>query len=999
MILFFAISTTWSTSVVTYAADGVAVARANASLRSIGHQTWILGAGLSGENGVCAFALTAAASPETASRVKAQVIQTVTERIHARTSAMRGVQSVLAGSANVFHQIDRGANSQGLLFREGGGATLNRPNTLIGDHDDFIAAARIFDHMSHQTVVYNQQGEASFNLWNAFLIQTGSHLISESYQAFREKIFGPTLGQLKNLYSTSTAFLLSYMEMQNELSATVPGEPVIAAQTPDAEVSPNIYSRLASAIANPRVKGRKIFSFIDLIQKRLHEEAQSGSSTLAAMLTESAPLETKQASLRQWLVTQFPWLVEKDDQPQAVITWLIQNFSRAFGEEGSPPLRQILEYDIKIGSLWFEQRSVQQDRVFRALKATVTEAFDDGIIRDAISQSTSDPSRPLRPGEISSWETLFQTDAAQLSAPWFEGLPLAMNQFLENLYEELPNLNQKFLEDLRKEVTTKDKETQTRSLYQQAVSIRDRGAGRELTGVELRKYHIAVAFLAAWGGGESTNTEDSLIFSRSNSGDNFIFSLGLMAKFRKDLQVWSSYGAFGMLSPFVSVDGSMITFPGLHFSLQYVADLGTSVLWPKPSSNILNMTNPMTVGAGHHTLPIGPLVFKVHGAGTTRSHGVSWSTNMPLSLAQGLDPMAADMAHAGVGPGLPNLLANIAFTERLIRYQRARAGIEMGLSAMEFNKIPGTWLGRSMGSLDGIAHAMAYSGDMEMVRMIPVYSLMSPSNPETLPLQTEQVYEQLDRGEITGVLRSAMDRANSDAAELSTIQRGIVSDNPQAFRFFGNRICLNQGHADQDAGPTAVPMLRSLVTRFLPLAHQYEYTNPLAPYLDQYPSLRGINPDNFEGTHFLVTNWNDLSEKSDRGLIAKFPDLLKVPREFWPKLRSQSIEYFAVSIWGFYDYMLRGPLGDGSPWPLEDDVVAQNVIKDFYDLLVSRKLLNKGESFLSYYARKFVKAEAKGWEMANPESRSVPGRLKKVQNYWEAERLRVLAVLQENHLI
>jgi hypothetical protein len=398
--------------------------------------------------------------------------------------------------------------------------------------------------------------------------------------------------------------------------------------------------------------------------------------------------------------------------------------------------------------------------------------------------------------------------------------------------------------------------------------------------------------------------------------------------------------------------------------------------------------------------PNSPGVFLeiLHGAGTTKSSVASLRTLIGLLASYGFNPNGIDNPDAGTGP---RFHGDFLMTSRYLQeYLRQSAGGKTGGRGSGENRYPLLTLGRSMGATKVVADQILFensAADMSFA--------MSFSNPMTLKEQTESVFNQLRNGTITGVVLQALHDADTYSDQFYDMVLRAQRIAPQSFATAGNLIVYLQGDDDEDARvvkpgqPDVLTALNDFRDRITPAGHIYTFHNPLAGN----ELLAKEDPEHMEATHFLVSNRDDL--RPDQ--IDPESAWSRIPNENLPKLKSQTLEVFAV-MYGSMDYIIAG-LPNGAPWPFEKERQARDAMLRLRADLCGVRADGTPRTFFEWFVERINQTSRKRGEEAitieqvratPPGQRLLVERLSRAWHYWNVqEPNRVEAIYRANGLI
>lgn len=277
-----------------------------------------------------------------------------------------------------------------------------------------------------------------------------------------------------------------------------------------------------------------------------------------------------------------------------------------------------------------------------------------------------------------------------------------------------------------------------------------------------------------------------------------------------------------------------------------------------------------------------PVAFNLmfyHGAGTPASNSASFVPLMTQAVQFGADPIAFDMPGSvgEVGVAMNSLRSSSevgVYAMKLGQYTKSTAKVKT---------VPLISAGRSIGSTDQLMESeIGLEYDMQPVP--DLFFSTSTSNPLTMDLQTENVFAQVARGDIKGIIPDAIEHADTNTTDLLRRYDGLLEKNPNALKYHGDSTVHVQGHRDQDGGPNVIKDLYRFRNKYQPLAHVYEIEDHLAdlpPHILK-KLIEGVNPDFLEATHFLLS----IRENNE---IAK--------------LRDQAMEVYAL-MYAMLDYLI-----------------------------------------------------------------------------------------------
>ena len=419
----------------------------------------------------------------------------------------------------------------------------------------------------------------------------------------------------------------------------------------------------------------------------------------------------------------------------------------------------------------------------------------------------------------------------------------------------------------------------------------------------------------------------------------------------------------------------------------------------------------------------------VHGSGTTNSSAQSWKalimgftsafSNMKTAVTDGIgfNPMAPDFAFAGVGPVVKRPYQVLAFMDRTIHSLRAmakRSGVDQN---------PFVYFGRSSGALYALSHALFFQGPRNL---IDAYIGMSFSHPETIEKQIANIHEQRDKGYFSNVDNQSLSWFQRVSDKTLERLRQLKKEKAAKLATLGDHILFFQGDSDEDGNIsrdiTAISGLRDLRDQFVPLVHVYEFYNPLQNHPIFKIGLKEglITPYSFEATHFLLSTnpnmkrdaWRRIEKTFLEAWTKKFPDkdppeLPEVSDADLPALMDQFTEMIAA-MFGFFDYLAE----NNSPFP--EMVRAKEVFSAYKIKILGSEQAAKTTYFDWYRDQIIVRGAAMGrkknpdverykdlqnnpenWRNIDPNPRGLLGRLKRVEDYWLTERVRIKAIRGE----
>lgn len=394
----------------------------------------------------------------------------------------------------------------------------------------------------------------------------------------------------------------------------------------------------------------------------------------------------------------------------------------------------------------------------------------------------------------------------------------------------------------------------------------------------------------------------------------------------------------------------------------------------------------------------GPILLLAHGEGTNKSHVGSWTALLPTYRAQGYSSVGIDMPLAGQGIDMPSFgvesqgrfartpLSRLGLVARYID-QTLRTLHEESIAKGDLpSTIPLNYLGRSLGSTRGFIHALLHQSTVDF------YTLMSLTVPDTLEMQTANIYEQLKKGDISVIMRESLENGKGLAKELVALLEDMKANDPHVFENFGHNMVFLQGDSDADGGPTVLEDVRGFVAKYCPEAEVFSFHNRLLKHKEILAG-RQINGDLVEGSHFIANNDANVTIEDVRK--GKHPEFEGVPDEDLPKFRDQTIEMDAI-MWGQMDYFADGPDGHGLPWPRPDDRIRQ--LKAQATREAKGLPAMGGKTLQQWYAesRKIPEAEIVS---AEPGYYSLPQRLKRVRLQWEAKRVKMAEKMKAQGLL
>lgn len=384
-----------------------------------------------------------------------------------------------------------------------------------------------------------------------------------------------------------------------------------------------------------------------------------------------------------------------------------------------------------------------------------------------------------------------------------------------------------------------------------------------------------------------------------------------------------------------------------------------------------------------------------HGGGSLRSSIASWTSLMPRILQNGTIPVAIDMPGSLGNRGVS--MYSLRTAEEVGTYigQKIQKLVRRITNAKD---LPFEVVGRSSGATQAFAAALANKGK---VQEAPIqYILSSFSNPLTGEEQTKNLRDKVARGEIDFIVEESLDAANKLSENLLVVMDRKLQSSPDFFKRFGDDLLYMQGEDDEDGAPQSaeslgvVGELERFRRKYSPLGHIYVMDTPnqalraagLLKDVTDKEGKRHITPERLEGTHFLYSGLDNVREN------ARGPFSPNIPASDLPQMRDQFAEVFAMK-YAFMDYQI-----DLSPVVTPKQRAA----------LEQQRYLLTGSRQKSGYLRWFVNRvlPTQNANLGNMDldqillnshieagrKYGIPGRIKRVHQYWikEAQRVRGL---------
>jgi hypothetical protein len=293
-------------------------------------------------------------------------------------------------------------------------------------------------------------------------------------------------------------------------------------------------------------------------------------------------------------------------------------------------------------------------------------------------------------------------------------------------------------------------------------------------------------------------------------------------------------------------------------------------------------------------------VVQLHGTGTNRSNAASWHTLFPRAIQAGADPYAINLPGAAGTNGIG--LNSVRTAGEMDAYLR------MSYDWVEKNaqdkSLPMVVMGRSMGATEAAMH-MLYGPMNGLPLPADLLYMMSFSNPDTIELQTQNLLVQLEKGQLQGIVKSALDHA---VGLTTDFKRNLHVVRPQDLSLAEKQVqdigILAQGEADQDgviAGSNIIAELKGVRDQHFPFAHVYPFEAPQIKYGDAWFDKYKIDPMMSEATHFLQLTLPNFTNEN-RHLLSKV-DTSDIPESDLPKLEDQHHETYAVAF-AMLDYQI-----------------------------------------------------------------------------------------------
>lgn len=382
-----------------------------------------------------------------------------------------------------------------------------------------------------------------------------------------------------------------------------------------------------------------------------------------------------------------------------------------------------------------------------------------------------------------------------------------------------------------------------------------------------------------------------------------------------------------------------------------------------------------------------------HGAGTLRSSIASWGTLMSRLLQNGTIPIAIDMPGSLGNRGVS--MGSLRTTEEIGLYIGHQIEKQVRKILKDEN-LPLYFVGRSAGATQSFASALFEK--IYQHSSTNLYFLSSFSNPLTDEEQVKNIYAKLARGEIDTIVKESLNASHELDMDMLKVMDQIQKQNPKFFALFGDNIVFPQGQDDEDGAPQsadskgAVGELVVFRDRYAPLAHIYEFDTPneklrKADLLKDQSDPRGkahITPDRLEGTHFLYSAMDNVKPES-RGPFSQAISDVDLP-----KLRDQFVELNALK-YAMLDYQI-----DLSPTVSVAEKNRQKQLR-----VLATNSADQPDGYLRWYVNNVLSQQnvdlgGQNFDqiISNTKIRAgredgVPGRIKRVYQYWIKEAARV----------
>lgn len=309
----------------------------------------------------------------------------------------------------------------------------------------------------------------------------------------------------------------------------------------------------------------------------------------------------------------------------------------------------------------------------------------------------------------------------------------------------------------------------------------------------------------------------------------------------------------------------------------------------------------------------GPSFVAWHGDGTTQSNAGSFRSTLPLIGNAGFNVFAVALPNSGP---IPSVAMDFTALEDVSAHMRAIYARIQERDPMQSR--PMVAFGRSAGSTKGqfdfflqeVLYPLVQPGYQPQAP-VDAFVLSSFSNPDTLEDQIKSVYEQYEAG-LFEIVEESLTSFQGMAAEYRQLLAALRDvDSPLLQAIAMDRVLLLQGVSDEDGGPHVIREHDKFRGSYMPRAHNIIFQNPLLNP-DKYPELvrngvidvKKVSPEVLEGTHFLLSSRDDLSEADIRKI---FPGINIDPADY-PKLKTQSLHVFAAT------YIHLDYLADLSPF-------------------------------------------------------------------------------------